>query len=95
MMVMQLRTGERAVQTIGRYYIHFVRQGYTYAIFPLNCDATGLLELAKNIMRGYFDENGSLRPVPPSPIIPNEIRIFDDAGDVVAEWSLIEEFQHR
>lgn len=78
-----------------RYQIEFVQQGDAYFTFPFGSDGTGLDELAQRIIGGFFDENDSPRAQPSDPRIPNEVRIKDDAGAVVARWSLADEHERR
>jgi hypothetical protein len=78
-----------------RYVIQFVQEGQPYFAFPFG-GAGDLQTLAGNITKMYFIE-GSDEPqaVPPNSKIPNEVRVVDDAGWVVAQSSLVDEYERR
>ena len=79
-----------------RYFIHFLHEDTPYFVLPSEGDGVGLERLAQNIIGYYFVEGvDEPQPVPPDPRIPSEIRILDEAGNVVAKWSLDDEYAHR
>lgn len=82
-----------------RYRIEFVHNRSVFFAFPFGGprhDPELVSELARGIIRGYFDEAGD-RPlaVDPSPSIPDTVHIVDDQDRVLASWSLRQEFIQR
>lgn len=72
------------------YRIEFIRNQTVIFAFPLEAssrDRKCFQELAQDIMRGYF-EGGSARPIPPTNLLPEAVRIMNDEKREVAFWSL-------
>jgi|SRR5271157_1736858 len=68
----------------------------SYFVFPSEGDGVGPRSLAQDIVRYYFVEGSDEpQPIPPDPRIPNEIRILDEAGNIVDKWSLDDECAQR
>ena len=79
-----------------RHFIHFVQEDSPYFVFPSEWNGVGLQQLAQDIIMNYFVEGSDEpQPIPPDPRIPDEIYILDEAGKVVAKWSLADEREQR
>ena len=79
-----------------RYFVHFLQEDAPYFLLPSEGDGVGLERLAQRIIGYYFVEGvDKPRPIPHDPRIPTEIRILDEAGNVIAKWSLDDEYAHR
>jgi hypothetical protein len=79
-----------------RYFVQFLQQDIPYFVLPSEGDGVGLQQLAQDIIRYYFVEGSDEpQPIPPDPRIPNEIRILDEAGNIIAKWSLDDECARR
>lgn len=72
-----------------RYFVQFLQQGIPYFVLPSEVGGVVPQSLAQDIISYYFvEDNDEPQPIPPDPRIPNEIRILDEAGNIVAKWSL-------
>jgi hypothetical protein len=79
-----------------RYIVQFLQHDTPYFVFPSEGDGIDLRQLAQDIIGYYFVEGSDEpQPIPPDPRIPNEIRILDEAGNIVAKWSLDDECARR
>jgi hypothetical protein len=79
-----------------RCFVQFLQQGIEYFVSPSEGDGVEPRSLAQEIIRYYFvDDSDEPRPIPPDPRIPNEIRILDEAGNIIDKWSLDDECAQR
>ncbi len=70
-------------------------EGRPFALFELG-NKIDAVRTAQLIIREYFvGDTTELRSVHPSLKIPNEVWIVDDAGQVVASWSIADEYSAR
>jgi hypothetical protein len=82
-----------------RYAIEFV---HNRAVFfacgfgGANADPRIFDTMVREIVRGYFEEEADApRAIGPSPLIPDKVNVVDDAGRVVASWSVRQEYIER
>jgi hypothetical protein len=81
-----------------RYAIEFV---HNRAVFfacgfgGANADPRIFETMVREIIRGYFEDEGAPRAIGPSPLIPDKVNVVDDRGQIVASWSLRQEYIER
>jgi hypothetical protein len=82
-----------------RYSIEFIHNRSVFFACGFggrNADPRIFTTMVREIIRGYFvEEADTPRPVAPSPIIPDTVHIVDDAGQIMASWSLRQEYIER
>ena len=80
-----------------RYLIEF-RQGtsHPYFVFPSNGSHGDLVAHAKTIMREFFKGDSDVpQPLHPGGVVPNEIRIVGEDGQILARRLLMDEVSER
>jgi hypothetical protein len=81
-----------------RYSIEFI---HNRAVFfacgfgGANADQQAFDLMVREIIRGYFEDDGAPRAIAPSPVIPDKVHVVDDAGRIVASWSVRQEYIER
>jgi hypothetical protein len=61
-----------------------------------NADPAIFDKTVREIIRGYFSDEAEMpRAIGPSPLIPDKVHIIDDAGRIIASWSLRQEYVER
>ena len=82
-----------------RYSIEFVHNRSVFfacGFGGTNADTALFDRMVREIIRGYFEEEGGPpRAVGPSPLIPDKVHIVDDLGQILASWSLRQEYIER
>jgi hypothetical protein len=82
-----------------RYSIEFIHNRSVFFAFGLgrsNRDPAIFDTMVRDIIRGYFeDERDAPRAIGPSPVIPDKVHIIDDAGSIIASWSVRQEYIER
>jgi hypothetical protein len=72
--------------------VEFIQQETVIFAFPFEAssrDRKTCQELAQDIVRGYFDgDSKQPRPIPPSNVLPDAVRIVNDEKREIAFWSL-------
>ncbi|SEE16943.1 hypothetical protein SAMN05519104_5387 [Rhizobiales bacterium GAS188] len=79
--------------------VEFIQHETVIFAFPFeasNRDRKSFQGLAQDIVRGYFEDgNGRPRPIPPSNVLPDAVRIVNDEKREVAFWSLKDELSEH
>ena len=82
-----------------RYAIEFVHNRSVFfacGFGGANADPRVFEVMVREIIRGYFEEDSSApRAIGPSPLIPDKVNVVDDAGTIIASWSLRQEYIER
>jgi hypothetical protein len=82
-----------------RYSIEFIHNRsvlFACGFGGRNADPIHFSTMVREIIRGYFEDGADApRAIAPSPVIPDKVHIVDDAGQVVASWSVRQEYIER
>ena len=72
--------------------VEFIQHETVIFAFPVEAssrDRKTFQGLAQDIVRGYFEDGSNQpRPIPPSNVLPDAVRIVNDEKREVAFWSL-------
>jgi hypothetical protein len=82
-----------------RYSIEFIHNRSVFfacGFGGANADPGLFSTMVREIIRGYFYEDADApRAIGPSPQIPDTVHVVDDAGQIIASWSLRQEYIAR